>query len=108
TCYAGTNGNDMVYGVQTDKYGFPYIMGTTTVSFPVYKSPFNATVGQANGKQFITKLDADLTQVQYNANFGKGSIPDISPTAFLVDICGNVYVSGWGVEAIALIIQPKI
>jgi len=97
TCYVGTAGNDMVYGVQTDKYGIPFIMGTTTNSFPIYKSTFNAGGNQANGKQFITKLSADLTQVQYSANFGKGGgTPDISPTAFLVDICGNVYVSGWG------------
>ncbi len=100
TCYIGTNGNDMVYGIQTDKYGYPYVMGTTTQSFPVYKSAFNTNNNQANGKQFISKLNPDLTQVIYSANFGKGSnIPDISPTAFLVDVCGNVYVSGWGGKA---------
>lgn len=97
TCYIGTEGNDMVYGIQTDKYGFPYVMGTTTRSFPLYRSAFNAGNNQANGKQFISKLNLDLTQVVYSANFGKGAnVPDISPTAFLVDICGNVYVSGWG------------
>ncbi len=95
-----TPGNELVYGVQTDKYGYPFIMGTTTQTFPVYKSTFNANGNQANGKQFVTKLSPDLTQVLYNANFGKGnSTPDISPTAFLVDICGNVYVSGWGGSA---------
>lgn len=99
-CYIGTSGNDMVYGVQTDKYGYPYVMGTTTTAFPVYQSPFNAGGNQANGKQFITKLNPDLTQVIYSANFGKGApTPDISPTAFLVDVCGNVYVSGWGGSA---------
>jgi gliding motility-associated-like protein len=100
TCYIGTGGNDMVYGVQTDKYGYPYVMGTTTIAFPVYKSPFNTVSGQATGKQFISKLNLDLSQVIYSANFGKGGpVPDISPTAFLVDICGNVYVSGWGGKA---------
>ncbi|MFT4152420.1 PKD domain-containing protein [Parafilimonas sp.] len=100
TCYIGTSGNDMVYGVQVDKDGYPYIMGTTTTSFPVVNSAFNDNDNQASGKQFITKLSADLTSVVYSANFGKGgSIPDISPTAFLVDICGNVYVSGWGGNA---------
>jgi gliding motility-associated-like protein len=29
--------------------------------------------------------------------FGNGSAsPNISPSAFLVDICGNMYISGWG------------
>lgn len=103
TSYVGTSGNDLVYGVQTDKYGYPFVMGTTTQTFPVYKSPFNANGNQANGKEFITKLNPELTQILYNANFGKGTTvsgsPDISPTAFLVDICGNVYVSGWGGSA---------
>ena len=95
--YIGTTGNDIVYGLKTDKYGYPYITGTTTVAFPIYQSPFNAGNNQSGGKQFITKLNADLTQIVYNANFGRGAgIPDISPTAFLVDICGNAYVSGWG------------
>ena len=99
-CYIGGKGSDMVYGVQTDKYGYPYVTGTTTVSLPVYKSTFNDVSGQADGKQFITKLSPDLTQVIYSANFGsKSSVPNISPTAFLVDVCGNVYVSGWGGKA---------
>lgn len=96
TVYVGTNGVDMVYGIQIDKFGFPYITGTTTVTFQVVNSPFNQ-VEQANGKQFITKMQPDLSGVIYNANFGKGqSVPDISPTAFLVDRCENVYVAGWG------------
>ena len=100
TEYVGTPGDDIVYGVQTDKYGYPFITGTTTQQFPVINSPFNAGGNQDKGKQFITKLNPDLTQVIYNANFGKGlSTPDISPTAFLVDICDNVYVSGWGGKA---------
>ena len=34
----------------------------------------------------------------YSANFGPANTtyPQISPTAFLVDRCENVYVSGWG------------
>ena len=93
-CYAGGSGNDNVYGIQFDKEGMPYIMGTTTQSFPVINSLF---ISQKNGKQFISKLSADLASVIYSTNFGKGqSVPDISPTAFLVDVCERVYVSGWG------------
>lgn len=97
TVYVGGAGNDMVYGIQFDKFGYPYIMGTTTVAFPV-----TGNVGfkaQAGGRQFITKLSRNLTGVEYSTNFGKTnspSIPDISPVAFLVDRCENVYVSGWG------------
>lgn len=97
TVYVGAAGNDMVYGIQFDKFGYPYIMGTTTQAFPV-----TGNVGfksQAGGRQFITKLSQNLTGVEYSTNFGKTSNPpkpDISPVAFLVDRCENVYVSGWG------------
>ncbi len=92
TAYFGTGGADGVYGIQFDKFGFPYIMGTTTGAWPFV----NAAWRQEGGKQFISKLKPDLSDWVYSTTFGKGStIPDISPTAFLVDRCENVYVSGW-------------
>ncbi|RFM26090.1 PKD domain-containing protein [Deminuibacter soli] len=91
--YFGTSGADLVFGVQFDKLGFPYITGTTTGSWPVS----NAAFSQNNGKQFISKLNPNLGTYVYSTVFGKGSaLPDISITAFLVDRCENVYVSGWG------------
>ncbi|MEX6691083.1 PKD domain-containing protein [Danxiaibacter flavus] len=93
TTYAGTGGNDLVYGVQFDKFGYPYIMGSTTGTWPVV----NAAFSQPNGRQFISKLKQDLSGFEYSTVFGKGQAePDISPVAFLVDRCENVYVSGWG------------
>ena len=91
--YFGTTGADMIFGVQFDKVGIPYITGTTTGNWPVA----NAAFSQANGKQFISKLSPDLSTYVYSTVFGKGAaLPDISITAFLVDRCENVYVSGWG------------
>lgn len=93
TSYWGTTGNDMIYGIQFDKFSFPYIMGTTSVSWPVINAPF----AQAGGKQFISKLRPDLSGFVYSTNFGTNAAnPNISPIAFLVDRCENVYVSGWG------------
>lgn len=96
--YFGTTGTDMIYGLEIDKSGFPYIMGTTTGVISVVNSPFNSGSNQATGKQFITKLKQDLSGIVYSANFGPANVssPNISPTAFLVDRCENVYVSGWG------------
>lgn len=92
--YVGNNGNDMLYELATDNNGYPYIMGTTTVAFPVVNAKFNS---QSSGKQFIAKLNTDLGTVIYSTNFGKGAAtPDIAPTAFGLDDCGNVYVAGWG------------
>ncbi|MBK7434037.1 MAG: PKD domain-containing protein [Chitinophagaceae bacterium] len=93
TSYLGTGGNDLVYGVQFDKLGFPYVMGTTTGSWPVV----NANYSNPGSKQFISKLKPDLTGYVYSTVFGTAvAVPNLSPTAFLVDRCENVYVSGWG------------
>ncbi|MBK8788010.1 MAG: PKD domain-containing protein [Chitinophagaceae bacterium] len=94
TTFQGTPGNDMVYGIQFDKKGFPYIMGTTTGNWPVV----SATFSNANSKQFISKLKPDLSPTYiYSTIFGTASsVPNLSPVAFLVDRCENVYVSGWG------------
>ena len=94
SAFIGTSSIDQVYGIQFDRKGFPYIMGQTTGSWPV--SPAGI-YNEANGKQFIAKLQPDLSAYVYSTAFGSGaSRPNISPTAFLVDRCENVYVSGWG------------
>ncbi|MFP5040512.1 PKD domain-containing protein [Parasediminibacterium sp. JCM 36343] len=95
SAYLGTPSTDMVFGVQYDKYGFPYIMGTT---FGNWRTTGNVQFKQAGGKQFIAKLQPDLNGFIYSTTFGTANsfAPNISPTAFLVDRCENVYVSGWG------------
>lgn len=91
--FFGTTGIDIIYGIQFDRFGFPYIAGTTTGAWPV----LNAAFSQANGKQFIAKLKPDLSDFEYSTVFGTGAAnPNLSPTAFLVDRCENVYFSGWG------------
>jgi gliding motility-associated-like protein len=93
TTYVGTAAIDQVFGVQFDVNGFPYVMGQTTGSWPIQNAVFN----NPSGKQFIAKLQPDLSAFVYSTAFGSGSvIPNISPVAFLVDRCENVYMSGWG------------
>jgi gliding motility-associated-like protein len=92
--FLGTGNIDIVYGVQFDAMGFPYVMGTSTGNWPV----INATYSVANSRQFIAKIRPDLSAFVYSTTFGtSGALnPNISPVAFLVDNCENVYVSGWG------------
>lgn len=93
TTYLGTGAIDLVYGLKFDRKGFPYVMGTTTGAWPV----INATFSNAGSKQFIAKLQPNLSAYIYSTVFGTASSqPNISPIAFLVDRCENVYVSGWG------------
>ena len=95
--YMGTAGTDVVFGIQFDRNNFPYIMGITSGSWPV----LNAAYSNPNSKQYISKLKKDLSGFVYSTVFGTGaSSPNISPVAFLVDRCENVYVSGWGKDII--------
>ncbi|MGV3768287.1 MAG: PKD domain-containing protein [Chitinophagaceae bacterium] len=92
-CYYGTALDDVIYGIQFDRAGFPYIMGTT---MGMWERTSNVLFFQNGGKQFVSKLTQDLTGYVYSTTFGSGTKPNISPTAFLVDRCENIYVSGWG------------
>lgn len=95
--YVGTNAIDEVYGIDVDNLGYPYIMGTTHGSMPV----INANYSNAGAKQFIWKMEPDLSSIIYATVYGStnSGAPNISPTAFMVDRCENVYVSGWGGKA---------
>ena len=95
TTFVGTPAVDMLYGLKFDKAGFPYIMGTTLGIWP----HLNAAFYMPGAKQFIAKMKPDLTgPFVYSTVFGVNNetVPNISPIAFLVDRCENVYVSGWG------------
>lgn len=97
--FIGTSGKDQVFGIQFDGKGFLYIAGQTTGDWPVVNNlPGNPPIySNSGGKQFIAKLQPDLSAFVYSTMFGTGSpTPNISITAFLVDRCENVYVSGWG------------
>ena len=91
--YVGTNGIDQIYGIQLDTARNIYVTGQATGNFPVR----NAAFSQPGGKHFIAKLRPDLSAYVYSTVFGTNTpTPNISMTAFLVDRCENVYVSGWG------------
>lgn len=95
--YLGTTAADQVYGIETDKAGNIYVMGTTEGSWTVVNAPYS----NPGSKQFISKINPNLSAYIYSTVFGSGAtpFPNISPTAFLVDRCENVYVSGWGGKA---------
>lgn len=91
--FAGTNQYDQSYFIETDADDNIYITGQTRGAWEVTDDVYFNT----NGSQFITKLNSELSSVIYSTRFGSGSTAvNISPSAFLVDVCQNVYVSGWG------------
>jgi gliding motility-associated-like protein len=93
--YVGTANYDQVYGIQVDDSGLVYVMGQSLGgTFPVttgaYSNPFSS--------QFVMKMDSNLTTDLISTVYGSGDPlhTNISPVAFLVDTCKNVYISGWG------------
>jgi gliding motility-associated-like protein len=104
TTYLGTNNYDAVYGVKFDRFGFPYVMGISEGGrWPV----INATYSNPNSSQFVAKLPNNLGAPIYSTVFGTGaSLPNISPVAFLVDRCENVYISGWGGALFPSSVEP--
>lgn len=97
--FIGTGGYDQCYFVKTDKYGKPFVYGQTDGSM-------NASAGvytNAGGKMFIKKLALNCTSVELETVFGgPGKFkPDLSPTAFLVDECERIFISGWGCHVFA-------
>ncbi len=92
--YFGSNEYDQIYFVEQDAQGDVYVLGQTAATGNHYI--YNAQWHTPSGGQFITKLTPSLDQRIWSTAFGSGNGPDISPTAFMVDLCNRVYLSGWG------------
>ncbi len=93
--FVGTSGYDQVYGIQVDAANYVYVMGQSIgglfpVTTGVYSNP--------NSTQFVMKMDSSLATDVFSTVYGNGisSQTNISPVAFLVDTCQNIYISGYG------------
>ncbi|KAA5545057.1 DUF7948 domain-containing protein [Adhaeribacter rhizoryzae] len=92
--YLGTSAYDQTYFVQLDGEDNVYLLGQTLGSYPTSAGVY----ANRDGRQFIHKLNNDLTGSLLSTTFGSGNSAqvNISPTAFLVDNCNRIYVAGWG------------
>lgn len=104
--YLGTSSYDQAYFVQLDRRGAVYVLGQTNGAYPVTAGTYR----NANSRQFIHKLTNQLNATGYSTIFGNGAgnatnanpyPTNLSPTAFLVDNCGNILLSGYGASSIA-------
>ena len=93
--YFGTNEYDQSYFVEIGSKNLVYLFGQTNSKGTQLVN--NAIYSVADGGQFIAVFNEDLSTVLRSTvvGTGKGS-PDISPTAFLVDVCDKIYLAGWG------------
>lgn len=93
--YWGSTAYDQVYFVRADKTGHVYAFGQTEATDSTFIR--NAAYNVLKGGQFITKFSGALDSIIWSTAWGTGKgTPDISPTAFLVDVCNKTYCSGWG------------
>jgi gliding motility-associated-like protein len=91
--FVGTNAYDQNFLIQLDINYNVYIVGQSLGAMPVSAGVYS----NPNSKQFIWKMNNSLSSTVFTTVFGNGGAQvSISPAAFLVDICGNIYVCGWG------------
>lgn len=96
--YLGTTGTDQAVSLQVDADNNVYVLGRTTGNYPI--SP-GVWVGNNNGDVFIDKLDSTLSTSLLSSRVGnvQGGFTPFFPSAFLVDICQNIYVAGFSAAA---------
>ena len=95
--FTGTRSFDQAYFTDLNANGNVFCYGQTAGHMPITSGVYN----NANSGQFLQKFSADLSTLEFSTVFGSGSIngfvtPNISPTAFLVNDCDNIYMAGWG------------
>lgn len=96
--YSGTAWYDQIYFIDLNSGNEVHVFGQTNAGsdFPVLPSA-TAIYNVPNGGQFLQKFSYDLSTLELSTSFGSGrGEPDISPTAFMVNDCGKIYMAGWG------------
>ncbi len=94
--FLGSNAYDQTYFVEIDRFDGVYAFGQSLGgNFPVNQAAYS----NAGAGQFIIKLDSNLSTNIFSTTVGNkagtGQL-DFAPTAFLVDRCQNIYLTGWG------------
>lgn len=93
--YYGSDVYDQIYLLALDRGNNVYVYGQTEKGGNFYQNNFQFT--ETNGKQFVSRFSNNLQSRVWSTSFGRGNAkPDISPTAFTVDICGQIFMAGWG------------
>ncbi|NBV67353.1 MAG: PKD domain-containing protein [Flavobacteriia bacterium] len=91
--FLGMNEYDQAYFVRCDPSNLVYVYGQTESSWPITAG----CTGTPNSGQFLRKYNGNLQNISWTTMFGAGTgHVEISPTAFLVSDCYEIYVAGWG------------
>jgi gliding motility-associated-like protein len=91
--YIGLNEYDQSYFVQLDLDDNVYVYGQTESDLGITTGLY----GNPNSGQYVQKFNQALTNLEWKTMIGAGTgHVEISPTAFLVSDCYDIYLSGWG------------
>lgn len=91
--FIGTSEYDQAFFVQLDQDDEIYVYGQSEGTIPITAGKY----GQPNSGQFVAKFNSGLLSRLWTTTIGSGSgHVEISPTAFLVSNCDEIYMAGWG------------
>ncbi len=93
--YYGSEEFDNAFFVRTDRFNNVFITGQTKATGSTLIH--NAGYSIPNSGQYIAKFNSDMSELEWSTVFGTGNgKPNISISAFDVDICDRIYLAGWG------------
>lgn len=93
--FLGTSNYDQSFFVQLDLQGFVYTVGHSLGNYPI--TPAGGVYSVANSGQFLHKLSNNLQSTVFSTRWGSGNGNiNLSLTAFLVNQCNHIFISGWG------------
>jgi gliding motility-associated-like protein len=93
--FFGTASFDQIYFVDLDSNNNVYVYGISDGTIPIM--PSTGIYNNPGGHLFVAKFNSYLTSTLFSTRLGgSGVSSSFSPTAFLVDICENIYMAGWG------------
>lgn len=91
--YWGSSAYDQAYFVKLDPQQNVVIMGQAFDSVSVT----NGVYSNSEGSLFVTKFTPSLSNIVFSTRLGNSSKTNaLSPSAFMVDVCGSIYGSVWG------------
>ncbi len=90
--YLGTADNDQAFFIDLDKDQNIYLFGQSKGSISISSGNYS----NSGSEQFLKKLSNDIQTELWSTQIGSGlGKSDLVPSAFLVDDCYNIYLSGW-------------
>lgn len=91
--YMGQSEYDQTYFIRTDIDNAVYVYGQSESAWAITPGCY----GNANSGQFLRKYAQDLSVTNWTTMIGAGTgHVELSPTAFLISDCYDIYLAGWG------------